>query len=275
MITNYEKNNFKLHQPLFRLSVYDYREMLLRDPYTILFYEFTTPGHDNGPAGYDELSCIPSGCLDVLFITNSRKTSMEFVGTTTGLHHLKTFPGSKYFGVRLIPGMFLSYNGLSLKEAANEEIFFNGENGILKEFFNNLKKTSALEEKIELFYHFFHENLDNSKVNELTQFLISEINSSCGNIRISKLAEDIHYSERHISRIFQDSMGITPKTFTRIIRFQYAVDSILNSKALSVGDFFYELGYSDQAHFQREFKQYTGTTPRNFYIYAKGIKGCF
>jgi AraC-like DNA-binding protein len=243
--------------------------MLLRDPYTIQFYEFSTPGIEGGLACYEYLTCIPSVCMDVLFITGSLQSRMEFVGAGTQLRHLKTFPGTHYFGVRLIPGMFLSYNGLSLREAANEEFFFNGDNGILKEFLDGLKKTASLEEKIELFYCYFQDNLDNSKVNELTQSIICEINAQCGNLRISQLADDNNYSERHISRIFQESMGLTPKAFARIIRFQYALDCLLTAPQYSPGDYFYDLGYSDQAHFQREFKQYTGTTPRNFYTYVK------
>ncbi len=271
MVMDYENNDFKLHQPLFRMNVYDYREMLLHDPFTILFYEFTTPGFADGPESFTELSCIPSGCLDILFITNKNFTRMEFVGTTTQLHHLKTFPGSTYFGARLIPGMFLSYNDLSLKELANEEYFFNADNSYMREFFSCLLRLHTLEEKIELFYLYFQENIDKSRVNELTRFMINEINNTCGNIRIGKLAEDLNYSERHISRIFQDSMGISPKTFARIIRFQNAVDAIINSSDF-LGNFFYELGYSDQAHFQREFKQYTGTTPKNFYTYSRSYK---
>lgn len=268
MYSNYASENFMLHQPLFKTSVYEYNEMLIKDPFNTLFYEFISPGFSGSLDKYTELSCIPSGCFDVLFISDNNNYTIEFVGTTTELNHLKLYPGAKYFGVRLIPGMFLSYNGLSLKDLANSELTFNANNGDLKPFFINLSKSTSLVEKVELFYHYFQDNVNNSMVNELTQFLICEINSACGNIRMSQLAEDTHYSERHISRIFQDNMGISPKTFSRIIRFQYAIDKILTSKDSIFGDFFYELGYSDQAHFQREFKQYTGTTPKNFYNYA-------
>lgn len=267
MITAYQRNNFILLQPLFSKGVHDYKELLLHDPYTVLFYDFTTPGQPGGLPLYDCLTCVPSGCMDVLFITNGVQANMEFVGAGTQLRHLKVLPGSNYFGVRLIPGMFLSFYGLSLREAVNEEIFFNGNNGLLHNFFEMLKRAVTLDEKIELFYLYFQENLDHSRVNELTQFMIDEINSRCGNIRISQLADDSNYSERHISRIFQESMGLSPKAFARVIRFQYALDLLLNMPSSALGDYFYDLGYSDQAHFQREFKQYTGTTPKNFYTY--------
>lgn len=268
MITSYRGSHFTLLQPLFSKGVHDYNELLLHDPYTVLFYEFATPGQTGGLPLYDCLTCIPSGCMDVLFITGGNKYHMEFVGAGTQLRHLKVLPGSRYFGVRLIPGMFLSYNGLSLREAVNEEIFFNGDNEFLHGFFDILKRTATLDEKIELFYVYFQDNLDHSRVNELTQFMIEEINAQCGNIRISQLADDSNYSERHVSRIFQESMGLSPKAFARVIRFQYALDSLLNMPSHAIGDYFYDLGYSDQAHFQREFKQYTGTTPKNFYTYV-------
>lgn len=269
MIPAYIKNDFKLHQPLFPIGVHNYQELLVHNPFSILFYEFTSPGHDSVYEMYNDLSCIPSGCMDVLFITGSRKSCMEFVGTTTQLQHIKIFPGSRYFGVRLAPGMFLSYNEFSLRDTVNRELFFNGDSGLLRDFFQKLQKIHFFHERIDLFYHYFYENLNYGVVGELTQFMISEINSSRGSMRISQLAEDMNYSERHISRIFQDNMGISPKSFSRIIRFQYAVDFILTSSKLTIGDYIYELGYSDQAHFQREFKQYTGTTPITFRHYIQ------
>lgn len=267
MVTVDTQNSFQLFQPLFSRGLADYNEILLQCPYPVLFYEFTTPGQTGGRPMFDGLTYTASACSDVLFIRNSPGSTLEFVGAGTAVRCLKIFPGAKYFGVRFAPGMFLTYDGVSAREAVNGELFFSCKNGNIKEFFGNLKKTAGLGEKTELFHLYFGDLPKQCRVNKLTQSVMDEIYSRRGNIRISQIAEDSNYSERHISRIFQENMGLSPKAFARIIRFQYALDILLHTPAGLAGDFFYDLGYSDQAHFQREFKEYTGTTPKTLYGY--------
>ena len=172
------------------------------------------------------------------------------------------------FPIALVSAMLAS--GLTLKEIANHEVIFDQiREDFLAGFFQDLTCTGRLSQRIALFHSYFDTYINLQEVNDLTGHILSEINFSQGTVRIHELADELHYSERHISRIFQDSMGITPKTFARIVRFQNVVDSILQQPVHSICDYMSELGYSDQAHFQREFKQYTGITPKRFLIYAQ------
>lgn len=264
---NYENDNhFILHQPFFHEGVLNYNEVMYTDPYQALFYEFqTTQDMDCNQS----ITYIPNGCTDILFIHDSNGSHMEILGSSTEAKQICRLSGASYFGVRLKPGLFISYQGLTLRDITNQEIFFEEISEDISTFFQKLEKTDILSHKIELFHTYFDAFINVSEVNDLTGYILSEINSSQGNVRIHELANELHYSERHISRIFLDSMGITPKTFARIVRFQNVVDSILNQPMLSLCDYMSELGYSDQAHFQREFKQYTGITPRRFLSFAQ------
>ncbi len=262
---NYETDNhFLLHQPFFHEGVENYNEVMYTEPYQALYYVFQTTQEEEQLITY-----IPNGCMDLLFIQDSAGSHVELLGSSVEAKQVRRIPNALYFGVRLKPGMFISYEGLSLKNITNQDLFFEGTTEDIQSFFEKLSRTDILNRKIELFHTYFDSYIDVSEVNDLTGYMLSEINSSQGNVRIHELADELHYSERHISRIFLDSMGFTPKTFARIVRFQNAMDSILHQPMLSLCDYMSELGYSDQAHFQREFKQYTGTTPRRFLIYAK------
>lgn len=276
-------NHFILHQPFFHDDVMDYNEIMYTEPYQALYYEFRTNAREEQCTTY-----IPSGCMDLIFIQTSSGNYVELLGSSVEAKQIKRIPCAKYFGVRFKPGMFLSYGSLSLRDIANQELFFdctkyegsgNEACDLLNEefihFFHMLSKTDLLNRKIELFHKYFDEYIDVSEVNDLTGYILSEINSTQGNVRIHELADELHYSERHLSRIFLDSMGITPKTFARIVRFQNAMDSILHEPKLTLCDYMCELGYSDQAHFQREFKQYTGVTPRRFINYAQNCNFTF
>lgn len=66
------------------------------------------------------------------------------------------------------------------------------------------------------------------------------------------------YSERHQRRLFQKITMLSPILFKRIIRFQEAFKLITKNKTLN-----WE-AYYDQAHFIKDFKQFTGYTPKMF-----------
>lgn len=270
---NYESDcHFILHQPFLHDGVRNYNKTMHTEPYQALFYEFQTVSGDDRQ---DYVTYIPNGCMDILFIQDRNSNYMEILGSSIQAKQIRRLPDASYFGIRLKPGLFLSFCGLTLKEITNQEFLFQYGNDDLEMFFKSLKQAESLQERTELFHAYFDTYINVSEVNDLTAYMLSEINESQGNVRIHELADTLHYSERHISRIFLDSMGFTPKTFARIVRFQNVVDSILHQPMQSLCEYMSELGYSDQAHFQREFKQYTGITPKRFLTYAQDSDYCF
>lgn len=265
MLQSYASDNtFKLNQPFFRDTVFDYRETRVDEPYQAVFYEFITSF-----SGSSGISCVPSGCVDIIFVIDTDEPFMEFVGSPTKLKTIQSFANSRYFGVRLKPGMYLSYQNLPLSAITDDEIFFNTSGALVKNFFMGLKKCRSFDQRIAMFQKHFDPYVENGSSGKITQHMLCEINSSKGGIHITDLAENMNYSERHISRIFQEIMGMSPKTFARIVRFQNVIETITSSAPHQMSDYFIDLGYSDQAHFQREFKQYSGMTPKNFVQYLK------
>lgn len=271
---NYNNDcHFILHQPFFHDGVQNYNKIMDVEPYQALFYEFRTASRNHEEP--DSVTYIPSGCMDILFIRDAAGNHMELLGSSTQAKQIRRLTDADYFGVRLKPGLVFSYEGLTLKELTNQELLFPYNSDDIEEFFQLLAHAERLQKKAELFHAYFDAYINISSVNDLTGFMLSEINETQGSVRIHELADTLHYSERHISRIFLDSMGFTPKTFARIVRFQHVIDSILHQPMHSLCDYMTELGYSDQAHFQREFKQYTGITPKHFLSYAQDSGYCF
>ncbi len=260
MIARYRSDNtFQMHQPFFRSGVPDYTEVSVNQPYRAVFYEFTAPYSFSSGMAF-----VPDGCVDILFVTGTDEPFMAFLGSPTAFKPVRGFPGCRCFGVRFKPGMYVSYQNLPLRDITDRELFFAGSVGVLKIFFTRLKKCFSLEQRIALFEDTFEPYVDSGTAGKVMQQMLCEINAARGGIHIASLAESMNYSERHISRLFQESMGMSPKTFARIVRFQHALDMLLSGRAALAGDYFMELGYADQAHFQREFKQYAGVTPKSF-----------
>lgn len=82
-------------------------------------------------------------------------------------------------------------------------------------------------------------------------------------LTVKELSEWMGYTERHFTSIFQEYTGFSPKRFIQLVRFDRSlkmIDDLGSSGKLS--DVAYEMGYHDQAHFTRDFKQFCGKTPK-------------
>lgn len=81
-----------------------------------------------------------------------------------------------------------------------------------------------------------------------------------GQARIGLLASNLDVSREHLARRFAADVGISPKAFARIIRFQHAA-AHLSRNGISTAEIAFDTGYADQAHMTREVRRMTGVTP--------------
>lgn len=82
-----------------------------------------------------------------------------------------------------------------------------------------------------------------------------------GAIRIPTLAADAGLSVRQFERAFLERVGVRPKLFARIARFEAALDSKARSVAKSWTHIAHEFGYYDQMHLIHDFADFAGETP--------------
>lgn len=90
---------------------------------------------------------------------------------------------------------------------------------------------------------------------------LEKIRRSAGHIHVSQLSSDTGISQRHLSRKFQQIVGLSPKEFLRVFRFIRSLDYLKKYPLLSLTEVAYESAYYDQAHFNRDYKSFTGHTP--------------
>lgn len=79
--------------------------------------------------------------------------------------------------------------------------------------------------------------------------------------RIPALAHTLGVSERQLRRAFDDVVGMGPKAFARVIRFQRAIAAARRAGTPDWGAIATAAGYYDQAHLIAEFRSLTGATP--------------
>lgn len=98
----------------------------------------------------------------------------------------------------------------------------------------------------------------------LMEYAVSQILQSNGSISMRDLQEDLQITEKSFERKFKDHVGIPPKLFSGICRYQASLHQLKNNQYNKLSDIAYENDYADQSHFIRSFKKYTGCSPHQF-----------
>jgi len=94
-------------------------------------------------------------------------------------------------------------------------------------------------------------------------FVLQNVLNSAGNINVKKLSNDIHYSERHLNRMFQQYVGTNAKMFARLVRMNSACSLLQNFKH-SIATVSELAGFGDPSHFVRDFELICGITPKAY-----------
>jgi AraC-like DNA-binding protein len=87
---------------------------------------------------------------------------------------------------------------------------------------------------------------------------------SGGRESIRKVATDVGWSRPHLTARFQEEVGLPPKSFARILRFERARSLILASDGTDLARIALACGYSDQPHMNRDFREFSGASPGEF-----------
>jgi AraC-like DNA-binding protein len=93
------------------------------------------------------------------------------------------------------------------------------------------------------------------------------IEASAGQVRVTELAAQIGVSCRHLSRQFQRAVGLSPKEFGRVSRFLRALRLLEDGHRRSLSDVALACGFSDQAHFNHEFREFAGMSPGELLVF--------
>jgi AraC-like DNA-binding protein len=82
---------------------------------------------------------------------------------------------------------------------------------------------------------------------------------------IGQIANEVGWSHKQLIRRFRQQVGLRPKMAARLVRFDGVWRRLDQARGpLDWGQLAAEIGYADQAHLVREFRQFTGTTPTAF-----------
>lgn len=88
---------------------------------------------------------------------------------------------------------------------------------------------------------------------------------SKGGTSVGELAAQAGVSERHLKRLFDQWVGLSPKLFSRITRFQALCDGLTPASEPDWAELAFDHGYFDQSHLIRDFTEFAGVSPTAFF----------
>lgn len=221
------------------------------------FYTFEASDIKQAPVA------IPDGCIDLLFDCNSETEKAQVFGTPLEAKKIDLISDHRYFGVRYQPGVIPDFLNISAGELADNHYDLNDLFADSNQLVEKINEQQDFSIQVEIFNQLMNKERQRQQ-SPLTALMIHEINNRQGNIKIKDLEEITGVSIRTLQRKFQESMGMSPKTYSRIIRCQSAIYKINHDDKVTLLDLAFDLGFTDQPHFLKEFKKLVSTTPLHY-----------
>ncbi|WP_299110687.1 AraC family transcriptional regulator [uncultured Winogradskyella sp.] len=128
-----------------------------------------------------------------------------------------------------------------------------------------LKLPTSVQEKFLAIEQWLNEQLKADDFYlEVIRYAINNIESSPTHINLNELSKKMGYSQKQFIQLFKKYVGLTPKQFHRIIRFNEILSVVENKERISWTTIANDCGYFDQAHFIKDFQSFSGINPKKY-----------
>jgi AraC-like DNA-binding protein len=132
---------------------------------------------------------------------------------------------------------------------------------------NDLREAQPLSRKFDLLDFALRHRLSESKTQRCPptiDYALTRAQQSPGVTTIAALTRDIGISPRRLSQLFREHIGVSPKLYCRIQRFQQAVQQMHRGADIHWAELALTCGYYDQSHFTNDFQAFSGLSPTSY-----------
>ena len=223
---------------------------------------------------------VPDGCIEMAFILGDdikRYTSEnEFIlqpramvlGQTIEPFYIEPTGYVNTFAIRFYPFGFANFvtesiSNLVNKETPIDQLFEKEAAEALELEIINAKDT---RHRISIIDKFLLDQLNEDKtINRIVKSTVDSLLSTNGTASIHSILKDDLSKRRQLERNFKKQIGLSPKQLGKVIRLQSALKLLLDPTAENLTDIAYKSDYFDQAHFIKDFREFTGISPKEFF----------
>lgn len=241
----------------------------------VRYYWNLDSGDDPEPHARERV--FPDGCIELIFNYADLMRKFEDGRTEIQQRHfihgqLKKFIELEstgkvgIFSVRFQPAglqRFIDFDVSDLTEKTMTVAEIWGDEGT--HFNAQMLAAKTTQQRIDITESFLLTRLQSGKNDDTISRCVSEIIASDGGQTIDELSEKFHIGKRHLERKFLSTVGLSQKLFSRIIRFNKALQLIENKDFSTFTSVAHQGGFYDQAHFIRDFKEITGLNPKQYF----------
>lgn len=222
---------------------------------------------------------LPDGCVDMCFTLGDdikRYTSetsfviqprQMLLGQITEQFYIEPTGYVNTFAIRFYPYGFANFIDLPLNELCNKETSLTKLFGDKKseKLSQEIIQAKTTNERIRIIEAFLFDRLkDEATIDNIVKSTIDAMLLSKGSKPINDILKADLTKRRQLERKFIKQIGISPKQLGKAIRLQATLQMLLNQTTGTLTDIAYENEYYDQAHFIKDFKEFTGITPKEF-----------
>ncbi len=221
---------------------------------------------------------LPNGCISMVFHYGlpskfKKKNSSEYIepslvicGQQTSHYDLLLAGNTgmivilfKPFGVKPFfnfPITELKDENLSLQDLIKIEA---------SELEDKLYNSKDTKQRIAYIENFFFRKLFLDKDFERVEHAVKIIEKANGQVKIELVAQEVCLGIKQFERVFSKHIGLNPKKFTNIIRFQNVIQMKRKCNDANLYQLAFDNGYYDQSHFIHDFKNFSGLAPKDFF----------
>lgn len=254
----------------------EYQPGTLLSPYIDKYWEFK--GH---PEYGMHINILPDGCTDFIFTLGEVANAVDdtlvmqpyrsyFVGAMTKYSELVTYSETVHMlGIRFLPCGILRFMNLPLHELTNQRINTEDFESLFNHSFTErLCGQQTIRDRINIIEDFLTKALYQCvpKAEKSILFTVQQINRHKGNLSLRQLADETCLCQRHFERKFKMHTGLTPKEYSRIIKFKNSVNLLRSASFDNLLSVAIQAGYYDVPHLSKEIKKMSGNTAGSFLV---------
>ena len=232
-----------------------------------------------GDMNADRQRIVPDGCIELFFILGEdvkRFTSDDsfilqprsmVLGQITRPFFIQPTGYVHTFAIRFYPYGFANFVEIPIQDLANTETPISSIFGaqVATALEQKIVNAGSTEDRIRVIEEFLLQKLaETATIDHIVKSTIDMLVQTKGSQSISSLLEGQHSLRRSLERKFSRQVGISPKQLGKVIRLQSALKLLLTGDKESLTSIAYQSEYYDQAHFIKDFKEFTGTNPKDF-----------
>jgi AraC-like DNA-binding protein len=199
-----------------------------------------------------------------------------FAGQIRKHFFLENTGASGVFGIKFKPAAITHLLNISMQDFTDKVVGISElKNNCLDNLEKEMLKGTDTETRVQIAEKEMQAWVKNiTTPNEIINNAIKQILERQGNIPVTEMRKNLFVSERVLQRLFLKYIGLSPKIYARIIRFNFIFQLIENGET-TWADLAYDSGYFDQSHLIKNFKSFTGEEPSGYSFIEENIANFF